>query len=68
MSSSDVPQVLLNGVSVLTLLMDAHMKVSAIRFYLLSLVISGNIQYSFPPTSLGDQFYKCIFYYIICNV
>lgn len=34
-------QVLFNGVSMLTLLLDAHMRVSAIRFYLLSLVVSG---------------------------
>uniref|UniRef100_A0A3Q3E379 G-protein coupled receptors family 1 profile domain-containing protein n=1 Tax=Labrus bergylta TaxID=56723 RepID=A0A3Q3E379_9LABR len=32
--------VIFNGVSILTLLLDAHMRVSAIRFYLLSLVIS----------------------------
>lgn len=34
-------QVIFNGVSIMTLLIDAHMRISAIRFYLLSLVISG---------------------------
>lgn len=38
-------QVIFNGVSILTLLIDAHMRISAIRFYLLSLVISGTYHF-----------------------
>lgn len=38
-------QVVLNGLSIMTLLTDAHMRISAIRFYLLSLVISGTCRY-----------------------
>lgn len=30
----------------MTLLVDAHMRISAIRFYLLSLVISGTYHYA----------------------
>lgn len=39
-------QVIFNGVSIMTLLIDAHMRISAIRFYLLSLVISGTYHYA----------------------
>lgn len=41
-------QVIFNGVCILTLLIDAHMRISAIRFYLLSLIISGTCHHIWP--------------------
>ena len=38
-------QVFFNGVSLLTLVVDAHMRTSAIRLYLISLVLSGMSEY-----------------------